>query len=144
MCPGVDSASKNEYHENYWGWRRPVRKSDDLPPSQCRKSRRFRSLNLLEPQEPLQACSGKPLPLLLVVMAVSLLSSSSSSSLTASEYVPGGYYNTQKQNNTYTHSKQYTTHKITNTVTRNYKHNVQCDPPLQRNTLILHISTSVI
>jgi hypothetical protein len=33
-----------------------------LPPSYFRKSRRFRSLNLLEPQEPHQACSGKPLP----------------------------------------------------------------------------------
>jgi hypothetical protein len=30
MCPGVDSASKNEYQENSWGWRRPVRKGDDL------------------------------------------------------------------------------------------------------------------
>jgi hypothetical protein len=34
-----------------------------LPPSWCRMSRRSRSLNLLEPQEPHQACSGKPLPL---------------------------------------------------------------------------------
>jgi hypothetical protein len=25
-----DSASKNEYQENSWGWRRPVRKGDDL------------------------------------------------------------------------------------------------------------------
>jgi hypothetical protein len=30
MCPGVDPASKNEYQENSWGWRRPVRKADDL------------------------------------------------------------------------------------------------------------------
>jgi hypothetical protein len=30
MCPGVDSASKNEYQENSWGRRRPVRKGDDL------------------------------------------------------------------------------------------------------------------
>jgi hypothetical protein len=30
MCPGVDSASKNEYQENSWGWTRPVRKGDDL------------------------------------------------------------------------------------------------------------------
>jgi hypothetical protein len=30
MCPGVDSASKNEYQENSWGQRRPVRKGDDL------------------------------------------------------------------------------------------------------------------
>ena len=32
------------------------------------------------------------------------------------------YYNTQKtQNNTHTHSKQYTTHKITNTIFQPYK-----------------------
>jgi hypothetical protein len=30
MCPGVDSASENEYQENSWGLRRPVRKGDDL------------------------------------------------------------------------------------------------------------------
>jgi hypothetical protein len=30
MYPGVDSGSKNEYQENSWGWRRPVRKGDDL------------------------------------------------------------------------------------------------------------------
>jgi hypothetical protein len=30
MCPGVDSASKNEYQGNAWGWRRPVRKGDDI------------------------------------------------------------------------------------------------------------------
>jgi hypothetical protein len=30
MCPGVDSASKNEHQENSWGLRRPVRKGDDL------------------------------------------------------------------------------------------------------------------
>jgi hypothetical protein len=32
-----------------------------FPPSQYRKSRRSRSLNLLETQESLEACSGKPL-----------------------------------------------------------------------------------
>jgi hypothetical protein len=32
MCPGVDSASKNEYQENSWELSRPVRKGDDLPP----------------------------------------------------------------------------------------------------------------
>ena len=26
----VDSASKNKYQVNSWGWRRPVRKGDDL------------------------------------------------------------------------------------------------------------------
>jgi hypothetical protein len=30
MFPGVDSASKNEYQENSWGWRRPVRKAYDF------------------------------------------------------------------------------------------------------------------
>jgi hypothetical protein len=30
MCPGVYSASKNEYQENSWGWKRPVRKGDYL------------------------------------------------------------------------------------------------------------------
>jgi hypothetical protein len=30
MCPGVDSAFKNEYKEDSLGWRRPVRKGDDL------------------------------------------------------------------------------------------------------------------
>jgi hypothetical protein len=30
MCSAVDSASKNEYQENSWRWRRPVRKGDDI------------------------------------------------------------------------------------------------------------------
>jgi hypothetical protein len=30
MYRRVDSASENEYQENSWGWRRPVRKGDDL------------------------------------------------------------------------------------------------------------------
>jgi hypothetical protein len=30
MCPGVDSSYKNEYQENCWVRRRPVRKGDDL------------------------------------------------------------------------------------------------------------------
>ena len=42
-----------------------------LPPWQCRMSRRSRSLNLLEPQEPHQACIGKPLPLPLLLSVVS-------------------------------------------------------------------------
>jgi hypothetical protein len=41
-----------------------------LPPSLCRKSRRSRSLNLLEPQEPFQACSGKPLTFPLLIRYV--------------------------------------------------------------------------
>jgi hypothetical protein len=39
MCPGVDSASKNEYQENSWGWKRPVRKADDLPPSSAERQK---------------------------------------------------------------------------------------------------------
>jgi hypothetical protein len=30
MCPGVDSACKNEYQENSWARRRPVLKGHDL------------------------------------------------------------------------------------------------------------------
>jgi hypothetical protein len=30
VCPGVDSASKKEYQVNSWGWRRAVRKGNDL------------------------------------------------------------------------------------------------------------------
>jgi hypothetical protein len=30
MCPGVDTASKNEYQENSWEWRRPVHKGHHL------------------------------------------------------------------------------------------------------------------
>jgi hypothetical protein len=30
MCPGVDSAFKNEYQENPWGQSWPVRMDDDL------------------------------------------------------------------------------------------------------------------
>jgi hypothetical protein len=33
MCPVVDSAFTNEYQENPWEKRRPVRKADDLPSS---------------------------------------------------------------------------------------------------------------
>jgi hypothetical protein len=44
-----------------------------LPPSQCRKSRRSRSLNLLKPQEAFHACSGKPLPFTFTVMTQQIL-----------------------------------------------------------------------
>jgi hypothetical protein len=40
MCPGVDSASKYDYQGFLLGLRRPVRKADELPPSQCRTSRK--------------------------------------------------------------------------------------------------------
>jgi hypothetical protein len=63
MCPGVDLASKNEYQEISWGWRRPVRKGDDLTT--------FIVPNVEKIQEPLppgtrksaQACSGITLSL---------------------------------------------------------------------------------
>jgi hypothetical protein len=62
MCRGVDSASKNEYQDTPRGKGGRCLRVTTLPHSQCRKSRRSRSLNLLAAQEPLQACSGKPLP----------------------------------------------------------------------------------
>ena len=62
MCPGVNSASKNEYQDTPGGEGGRCVRVTTLPHSQCQKLRRSRSLNLLEPQEPLQACSGKPLP----------------------------------------------------------------------------------
>jgi hypothetical protein len=62
MCPGVDSASKYEYQENSWGWRRPARKGDDLTTFIVPKVEKIRTLNLREPQEPSQAFSGIALP----------------------------------------------------------------------------------
>ena len=38
VCPGVDSASKNEYQDIPWGQRRPMRKGDDLTTFMCRVS----------------------------------------------------------------------------------------------------------
>jgi hypothetical protein len=68
MCPGVDSASKNEYQDTPGGEGGRCVRVTTSPPSQGRKSRRSRSLNLLEPQEPFQACNGKPLPLPLLTI----------------------------------------------------------------------------
>jgi hypothetical protein len=48
---------------NSWGWRRPVRKGDDLTIFIVPKVEKIRSLNLPEPQGPTWACSGKTLPL---------------------------------------------------------------------------------
>ena len=45
-----------------WGWRRPVRKADNLPPS-CAIVTKSGNLNFLEPSGPLQACNGTDLPL---------------------------------------------------------------------------------
>jgi hypothetical protein len=63
MCPGDDSASKNEYQDPAGGKDGRCVRVTFIPPSWCRKSRRSRGLSLLEPQGPAQACSGKTLPL---------------------------------------------------------------------------------
>ena len=52
MCPGVDSSSKNEYQRFLLGQRRPVRKADNLPPSQYRTSRKSGALTYPEPLGP--------------------------------------------------------------------------------------------
>ena len=52
ICPGVDSASKNEHQGVLLELRRPVRKADDLPPSQCRTSRKSGVLTYPEPLGP--------------------------------------------------------------------------------------------
>jgi hypothetical protein len=68
MCPGVDSASKNEYQENSWGQKRPVRKGEDLTTFIVPKvMKNPQALNLPDPQGPVQASSGKTLPLPLPV-----------------------------------------------------------------------------
>jgi len=46
-----------------WGQRRPVRKTDNLPPS-CAVVTKSGNLNLLEPSGPVQACNGTALALL--------------------------------------------------------------------------------
>ena len=45
-----------------WGYRRPVRKADNLPPS-CAVVMKSWTLNFLEPSGPLQACNGIAVPL---------------------------------------------------------------------------------
>jgi hypothetical protein len=50
MCPGVDSASKNEYQDTTGG--------EDLATFIVPKVEKIRSLNLPDPQGPAQACSG--------------------------------------------------------------------------------------
>ena len=44
-----------------WGQRRPVRKTNNLPPS-CAIVTKFGNLNFLEPSGPLRACNGTDLP----------------------------------------------------------------------------------
>jgi hypothetical protein len=53
MCPGVDSASKNEYQETPGGeGGRPVRKGGDLTSFIVPEVKKIRSLNLPELQGP--------------------------------------------------------------------------------------------
>jgi hypothetical protein len=59
MCPGVDSASKNEYQENSWGWRRPVRKGDELTTFIGRKSRKSGALTYRIPRGLFRPVAGK-------------------------------------------------------------------------------------
>jgi hypothetical protein len=56
-CPGVDSASKNEYQDTPGGKDGRCVRVTTLPPLLCRKSRKSGSLNFPDP------CSGKTLPL---------------------------------------------------------------------------------
>ena len=46
-----------------WGWRRPVRRADNLTTFMCRLPWKSEILNLLEPSGPVQACNGVGLPL---------------------------------------------------------------------------------
>jgi hypothetical protein len=72
MCPGVDSASKNEYQENSWGKDCRCLRVTTLPPSYCLTSRKSRSLNLPGPQGPVQACNEETLPLPFINTSTSL------------------------------------------------------------------------
>ena len=67
MSPGVDSASKNVYQENSRVYRWPVRNDDDFTTFIVPKVEKIRSLNHPDPQGHVQACSGKTLPLLLLL-----------------------------------------------------------------------------
>jgi hypothetical protein len=67
VCPGVDSASKNEYQEIPGGKGDRCVRVTTLPPSEGRKSWKSGTLNLPYFQWPVQACSGKTLPLSLPI-----------------------------------------------------------------------------
>ena len=45
-----------------WGWRRPVRRADNLTTFMCRLSLKSGSVNFLEPSGPVQVCNGIALP----------------------------------------------------------------------------------
>ena len=72
MCPGVDSASENKYQGFLLVKRRPVPMADDLPPSQCRTSRKSGALTYPEPLGPVQACCGMTLYLCAVTTCLIL------------------------------------------------------------------------
>ena len=63
ICPGVDSASKNEYQEIPGGKDGRPRKGNDLTTFVVPKVEKMRSPNLPDPKGPAQACSGKTLPI---------------------------------------------------------------------------------
>jgi hypothetical protein len=64
MCSGVDSASRNECQDTPGGKDGWCVRVTTLPPMIVPKViKKSRSLNLLDPQVPAQACSRKTLPL---------------------------------------------------------------------------------
>ena len=60
-----------------------MRKADDLPPLQWRKSRKSGVLTYLEPLGPVQDCCGRTLPLMILILILVYLS-------TAIGLAPGG------------------------------------------------------
>ena len=78
MCPGVDSASKNQYQDNPGGkgglWLRLTTYHLHVP-----TVKKSGGLNLLEPCEPVQACNGT-----VVLFLLSIKSMHSQSSVTPS------------------------------------------------------------
>ena len=76
MCPGVNSASKNEYQDTPGGKVGQCVTVTTLLPSQCRKSRKSGSLNLPDTQGPVLACSGTALLLPYTCSAVFTVSDS--------------------------------------------------------------------
>jgi hypothetical protein len=63
LCPGVDSASKNEYQNISVGKDGRCLRVTTLPPSKCRTSWKSGALIYRIPQGPVETCSGRALPL---------------------------------------------------------------------------------